>query len=396
MDRRVDCCVWFHTCFDRLRRSKNQNLALFCLLLFVLNSCTTFSLGYIVDEIITDEETVFYKDVSLIKTDIPYYCGPESLKAIFDFLGVESSFEVIKDTIYNRKLKGTLPSTLVEYVRSKGLKIELKQDGNLALLAESLKKKVLPLIIVQFRQDVRHFLVINGINVKMRFVICADYNARYRVISFDELIKIWSDAKFLQFVISLQSEYESVLEKAFIFESNGAYEKATDLYKKAIQLDENNYVSYLGLANCYYGLNNKDAALINYSKSYQLYKSDPLLLNNYASVLLELDKDIDFGLELVTKAVEESEKLYSNELEEANRQKFLFRWISCIATLGEYREHFKEYAGALACYVKSYDLTPPQYVKDRDRKIVKIVNCYKALGKLGSAREWEKKLSAGK
>jgi tetratricopeptide (TPR) repeat protein len=243
---------------------------------------------------------------------------------------------------------------------------------------------------------VRHFLVVNGINSEKRFVVCADYDNLYRVISFEELVKLWSDAGFLQILISVQSEFESIYERAYIYESNGSYKQALDLYLKASHLKSDNYLTFLGAANCYYNLGDKTAARLNYAKAYELNKTDPLLLNNYASTLMDLKIELDSGLKLIDQAVTESENLYKNAESEEDRLKFLFRWITCLVTLAEYRSHFQEYNLALAGFIKSYELTPAQYVDMRDRRILQIVDCYKKLGHLGTAREWELKLSSNK
>lgn len=361
-------------------------ILLVLILSLVAASCAT-NPGNIVGKEKLDDLTVFIDGVTLKRTNLPNYCGPESLKAEFEYLGIDTPLAVIKDAIYDESLQGTKPSSLISYCREKELCVELKR-GSISTLQESLNDKILPLIIVEVKPGLRHFLVVTGLSMPGRYLVCADYDGRYRMVKFEELA-CWDKADNLQIDISNREELKALYDKSAILESNGSYKEAVKAYNKILDRVKDDYKVYMGLGNCYAALNDLDAAFKNYDAAYKLNKDDPVLANNYSSVLLNLEYNTEFGISLAEKAVGQFKSLYESAASKEDSDRYLYRYITGLTTVGEYRELFKQYEKAIAAYKLAYELIPVKFTDMRNDKARRIISCYKKLGRLSEANEWE-------
>jgi len=98
---------------------------------------------------------------------------------------------------------------------------------------------------------------------------------------------------------------QATLESANKLYKKGAYKKAQKEYADIITSNPNSYDAYIGLANCYYGLKDFDAAIKNCTKAIGLEIDNPrayalrapiyYLSKDYSKALLDYNKLIELN-----------------------------------------------------------------------------------------------------
>jgi|GEM_PF-1069978 len=85
---------------------------------------------------------------------------------------------------------------------------------------------------------------------------------------------------------------------------NKLYEQAESVLKKAIELDDTIPDLHFHLATTYYDLKKYELSVEHFKRTIELDPESSLAMNNLAYLYSELDRNLDEGLELVTRALE--------------------------------------------------------------------------------------------
>ncbi len=130
-----------------------------------------------------------------------YQCGPSSLAAVLNFHEVAVTPEDIAADIFSRGAKGTLALDLVLYARKKGLTADQYSGG-----PDDVKRTIdagLPAVILVdygfWVYEKAHFMVAVGYDENG--LIADSGREHLKVISWDELSRIWEKTKFWTLVI---------------------------------------------------------------------------------------------------------------------------------------------------------------------------------------------------
>jgi predicted double-glycine peptidase len=166
-------------------------------LLFIFSACATTH--YL-------PQDAKFIDVPFFKQD-DYQCGPSALATVVNYWYGKtqsnthlSQDEIIKE-IYSPGAGGTLTIDLELYAERLGFSAE-QYSGGIEKLRTSVDKDIPPIILVDYGfsvYQVNHFMVVTGYTEKG--IILNTGRERNKVISNEELIRIWEKTGFWTLVI---------------------------------------------------------------------------------------------------------------------------------------------------------------------------------------------------
>jgi len=163
--------------------------------LLVLTSCLAPKRAVVLDEIRKDPFAgAFIADVPFFPQQ-DYMCGPASLASVTKYWNREKpDVDEIAATIYNKKLKGTLPMDMLLYARENGFDVEY-YSGSMDDLREKLSvgfPLILFLNLGLKSYPMGHYVVALGYSDTVRAVIVHSGLEKETTMSYSELERVWS------------------------------------------------------------------------------------------------------------------------------------------------------------------------------------------------------------
>jgi len=127
----------------------------------------------------------------------PGFCGPASLKMIFDYYGISIGEAALAKLCGATREKGVSIAGLVKAAKSFGFKTFVKKNSSLSDIAYFVKRNV-PVIVDWFLKDDGHYSVVVDINKKN--IVLMDPTLRKlliyirrRKLSREDFFRIWFD-----------------------------------------------------------------------------------------------------------------------------------------------------------------------------------------------------------
>jgi len=134
----------------------------------------------------------------------PGFCGPASLKMVFDYYGVSVSEAEIAKIAGASREKGTSKAGLIKAVKHFGFKAFSKTNSSLNDLRYFIKRKI-PVIVDWFFEDEGHYSVV--VDIDKKNIVLMDPTlrklliyVRRRKFSTEKFLRIWFDfpGKFIK------------------------------------------------------------------------------------------------------------------------------------------------------------------------------------------------------
>ncbi len=176
-----------------------------------IKSIIFFALSFICSACATTHPLPQEQDAQVI--DVPFFrqdayqCGPSALAAVVNYWYMKtqsnkylSHKEIIKE-IYSPTARGTLTIDLELYAEKLGFSVQ-QYSGNIDNLKALIDRGMPPIIFVDYGfsvYQVNHFMVVTGYTEKG--IILNTGRERNKIISNEELIRIWKKTGFWTLVI---------------------------------------------------------------------------------------------------------------------------------------------------------------------------------------------------
>lgn len=238
----------------------------------------------------------------LLLVDVPFFpqdeyqCGPAALATVLVDSGVSTSPEALVPQVYLPGREGSLQVELVAATRRAGripYVVEPDPDALLAELHAGRPALVLQNLLV--RSVPRwHYAVVVGTDPARNEVILNSGTERGLAVSAPKFLRTWNWAGRWALLAlrpgELPARAEAVRYLAAVadFEAVAGAEAASAAYRAALERWPEDPRTHLALGNHAYGGGEHAAAAAHYRDGLALSATDPVLGNNYASVLGEL------------------------------------------------------------------------------------------------------------
>jgi len=119
------------------------------------------------------------------------FCGPASLKMVFDYYGVSVPEAQIAKAAGATRKKGVTPKGLVKAAEKFGFKAFFKEKCSLGDIGRFVKRGV-PVIVDWFSEDEGHYSVVTGIDGKNIILMDPELKGE-RKIPLKKFFRIWFD-----------------------------------------------------------------------------------------------------------------------------------------------------------------------------------------------------------
>lgn len=218
------------------------------------------------------------------------------------YLGKASSVEEFLFLGQKETQKGMTTNQIGFLARTKGCSTTFV-DGSVGRIKNAIDRGVPLIIQVKSGGGLSHAFVVSGYSDRESMIVCEDYNDAKRLISYEEIEKLWEPAGngMAEFAISKADEF---LTDAVGFEASGEYGEALVYYRKALEADASLFEARVGLANCLFFQHKLEEALAEYKLAYAANSADPRICNNLANVYLELKRELPEAERLAGLAVD--------------------------------------------------------------------------------------------
>ncbi|GAB2615128.1 PA2778 family cysteine peptidase [Novilysobacter erysipheiresistens] len=234
--------------------------------------------------------------------DVPFYpqdeyqCGPAALATVLVDSGVSTSPEALVPQVYLPGREGSLQLELVAAMRRAGRIPYVVEPTTDALLAElHAGRPVLVLQNLLVRSAPRwHYAVLVGTDPERNEVILNSGTERGLQVAAPKFLRTWDWAGRWGLLalrpgeLPAHAEAVDYLAAVADFEAVAGAEAAAPAYRAAIERWPDDPRTHLALGNHAYGDGEHVEAAAHYRGGLALAPNDPVLGNNYASVLGEL------------------------------------------------------------------------------------------------------------
>ena len=228
-------------------------------------------------------------------------CGPETLCLALNYLGKSVTISEVERETYIQSMKGSGPTWIVAYARSKGITAQVGERGGLWKVEDHLKAGS-PMIIEVTRGGQFHYYFVAGLSKTDQVLVCAWYGNRQHLLKFDLLEDIWKPTTYRSITFSVTT-FERLLEEGFDFLDGGKYGQAEERFKKALEIQPDSALAFKGLGRVRLHQDRPKEALELFERAYPSLSYDPDLLNNLAHTILVLKGDVDRAVKLSKEAV---------------------------------------------------------------------------------------------
>jgi hypothetical protein len=231
----------------------------------------------------------------------PTNCGPETLCAALNFLGIPATISEVERDTYIPSIKGSVPPRIVDYARRKGATAKVTERGGLWKLQAHIEAGS-PVIIEVTRGGMYHYYFVAGISKDERAIVCVDYGDQQQRLSFELLDELWRPTQYRSITFSV-TPIDDLLQQGFDYLEHGRYELAEERFLKALQLQAECGPAFAGLGRIRIYQQRLPEALDYLERAYKLLPTDPEVLNDLAHATLELKGDAERAASLAKEAV---------------------------------------------------------------------------------------------
>ncbi|MGQ4661608.1 PA2778 family cysteine peptidase [Lysobacter sp. F6437] len=238
----------------------------------------------------------------VLLADVPFYpqdeyqCGPAALATVLVDSGVSTSPEALVPQVYLPGREGSLQVELVAATRRAGRIPYVVEPDTDALLAElHAGRPVLVLQNLLVRTVPRwHYAVLVGTDPAANEVILNSGTERGLEVEAPRFLRTWDWAGRWGLLalrpgeLPVRADATKYLAAVADFEAVAGAEAAGPAYEVALERWPGDPRAHLAMGNHAYGTGERVAAATHYRDGLALAADDPVLGNNYASVLTEL------------------------------------------------------------------------------------------------------------
>ena len=335
----------------------------------------------------------------------PTDCGPETLCAALNFLGINVSISEVESAVYLPSIKGSEPTHIVAFARRKGAKAKVTERGGTFKLKELIQAGS-PVIIEVTRGGQFHYYLIAGISDTEGVVVCAYYGDRQHLLRYDLLDELWRPTRFRSITFTVPPAEELALEGWDCLEG-GRYELAEELFLKSLKLKPEEPLALSGLGKLRLIQSRLEEAQDLLERALKLMPGDPEALNNLADTILNRKGDAARAERLSGEAVasklreirelEEdlivappgTEQRIKEDAAEAKRRVFYY-----MGTQGQSLERNGKAAASVEARERSFEYAPEDDPDGIARRHVETALALRTLGEGGRASEHLRKARA--
>ncbi|MCX5656791.1 MAG: PA2778 family cysteine peptidase [Candidatus Omnitrophica bacterium] len=248
---------------------------------------------------------------------VPFYkqnsntCGPAALASVLEYWGADFTPENIIRSVYSLELRGTLDFEISYYARQFNFWSKYYQSS-----FDDLKGKIregIPLIILEKESPVLnsyHYIVVFGFDEGERRIIAHTGRKASAWIPYNRFFKTWKRGDFGAIVVCPPEKVDWPLDPqgyiylGYLLEKKEFFDKAAQIYLKAINIEPGSEVAYFNLGNVYVKLNKYTEAEEAFQKTIELNPGFADAYNNLACVYLSENKNLEEAQRLTQKALE--------------------------------------------------------------------------------------------
>lgn len=122
----------------------------------------------------------------------PGYCGPASLKMVFDYFGLNSTEKEIAELCGCNSKEGVEADRLLETAEKLGFNGLIKDDASFEDIRLYVKKKRIPVIVDWFSEDEGHYSVVVDIDQENIYFLDPGIG-HVRAMRLDKFYRVWFD-----------------------------------------------------------------------------------------------------------------------------------------------------------------------------------------------------------
>jgi len=242
------------------------------------------------------------KPVTLPQSRLTAECVPESVCAVMNYWGKTATVEELSFYGRDSSLNGMLSTQVPVLARQKGFRATFV-EGSVGRIKNAIDRGIPPIIGVESGGGNYHCFVVIGYSDPEQVIVCEEYHDSKRLIPYEEVERLWQPAGHLMLELEISRADELFADGANL-EAKGRYAEASQLYRKALELEATLYEARLGLGNCLYFQHKLDEAVKEYKLAYEANKGDPRVCNNLANVYLDQKRELAEAERLSEQAVE--------------------------------------------------------------------------------------------
>ena len=335
----------------------------------------------------------------------PTDCGPEALGAALNFLGIPVSISEVEREVYVPSIKGSVPTQIVAFARRKGVKAKMSERGGLWKLQQQIEAGF-PVMIEVTRGGQFHYYLVVGLGTADRVVVCAYYEDRQHLLSYEALEELWRPTRYRSITFSVPLADQLAIDGWDCLEG-GKLEMAEELFLKALKLEPEHGHALSGLGKVRLIQERFEEAQGLLERAQKSRPGDPEVLNNLADTILNRKGDATRAERLAEEAV--ASKLREiRELEEelkiappgtndrirediANARREVFYYMG---TQGQALEANRKGAASVAARERSFEFEPDDDPDGIARRHVETALALRALGESARAAEHLRKARA--
>lgn len=211
-------------------------------------------------------------------------CGPETLCAALNHLGIPVAISEVEREIYLPSIKGSVAPQIVDFARRKGAQAKVSEGGGLWKLRAHLDAGS-PVMIEVTRRGLYHYFLVAGMSEADRAVVCAYYGDRQHLLTFELLVELWQPTRFRSITFSIPRAEEFDRE-GWDYLGGGKDHLAEERFLKALALDPQYGPSLGGLGRVSINRSRFEEAQGFLERALKSMPGDPRTLNDLAHTIL--------------------------------------------------------------------------------------------------------------
>lgn len=228
-------------------------------------------------------------------------CGPETLCAALNYLGISVSIGEVERAVYIPSIKGSVAPQVVEFARRKGAAADVTEGGGLWKL-EAHVNAGSPMMIEVTRGGLYHYYLVAGLSRPDRVVVGAFYGDRQHLLSFELLEELWRPTRYRSITFSVPP-VDTWVKDGFDFLDGGKIDRAEECFLKALQIQAEYGPALAGLGHVRIQQRRLKEAEDLLERALKQGYRDPMLLNDLAHTILALKGDASRAVKLSEEAV---------------------------------------------------------------------------------------------
>lgn len=216
-------------------------------------------------------------------------CGPETLCAALNHLGIPVSISEVEREIYLPSIKGSVAPQIVDFARRKGAQARVSEGGGLWKLRAHLDAGS-PVMIEVTRRGLYHYFLVAGMSETEQAVVCAYYQDRQHLLSFELLVELWQPTRFRSITFSVP-QAEQLAQDGWDYLDGGKDDLAEDRFLKALEKDAEFGPALGGMGRVRINRNRLEEAQGFLERALKSMPGDPRTLNDLAHTILNRKGD---------------------------------------------------------------------------------------------------------